>query len=85
MENNFKVAESLLAGLIAGIAIVILLSKEKGNDIQVLLSESLKNLGNAMKKIVANGIKKLTDLKKDIVKANNDRYKQPITDDLEHA
>jgi len=85
MKNNLEVAQALLAGFVAGVAVGIVLAKETGSDTQAVLSVALKNLGITIKEIAANGINKLADLKKDILKVICVKDEQPLPDDLEHA
>jgi len=88
MENNFKFAKGLFAGLVAGVAIGILLTQEKSTDIKDVLTGCLTNLKSSIKEIAAQGISKLYGLKKEIksgVKFINTNEEQSYSDDLEHA
>jgi gas vesicle protein len=49
MSDNAKVVAALLAGLAAGAALGILFAPDKGSETRDKLSDSLKDLGDAIK------------------------------------
>lgn len=67
MNDNSKVLVGLLAGLAAGAALGLLFAPEKGSETRDKLSQSLKDLGDAIKDKAADEINNLTDLKEKIV------------------
>jgi gas vesicle protein len=88
MNDNGKVLAALLAGLAAGAAIGILFAPEKGSETRDKLSESLKNLGDAIKERAAEEIDNLTDLKEKVVSSIKTKVKNAedeYLDDVEHA
>lgn len=62
MNDSGKILAALLAGLAAGAAIGILFAPEKGTDTRDKLSESLKDLGDAIKERSAEQIEQIKDL-----------------------
>lgn len=67
MNDNSKVLVGLLAGLAAGAALGLLFAPEKGSETRDKLSQSLKDLGDAIKDKAADEINNLSDLKEKIV------------------
>ena len=67
MNDNAKVVAALLAGLAAGAALGILFAPEKGSETRDKLNDSLKDLGDAIRKRTAEQIEQLTELKDKVV------------------
>lgn len=67
MKDNGKVVAALLAGLAAGAALGILFAPEKGSDTRDKLSDSLKDLGDAIKERTAEQVEQFNDLKERLV------------------
>jgi gas vesicle protein len=62
MNDSGKILAALLAGLAAGAAIGILFAPEKGTDTRDKLSESLKDLGDAIKERSSEQVEQIKDL-----------------------
>ena len=62
MNDSGKILAALLAGLAAGAAIGILFAPEKGTDTRDKLSESLKDLGEAIKERSSEQVEQIKDL-----------------------
>lgn len=69
MNDSGKILAALLAGLAAGAAIGILFAPEKGTDTRDKLSESLKDLGDAIKERSSEQVEQIKDLS-DKISAN---------------
>ncbi|WP_028295761.1 YtxH domain-containing protein [Olivibacter sitiensis] len=67
MNDNGKVVAALLAGLAAGAALGILFAPEKGADTRDKISDSLKDLSDAIKERTAEQVETLNDLKERVV------------------
>lgn len=67
MKDNGKVVAALLAGLAAGAALGVLFAPEKGSDTRDKLSDSLKDLGDAIKERTAEQVEQFNDLKERLV------------------
>lgn len=67
MNDNSKVLVGLLAGLAAGAALGLLFAPEKGSETRDKLSQSLKDLGDAIKDKAADEINNLSQMKEKIV------------------
>lgn len=88
MNDNTKLIVALLAGMAAGAALGILFAPETGNETRDKLSESLKNLGDAIKETAAKEIENLVGLKDKVVDNIKTKVKgaeEEYQDDLEHA
>jgi gas vesicle protein len=88
MNDNSKVLIGLLAGLAAGAALGLLFAPEKGSETRDKLSQSLKDLGDAIKEKAADEINSLSDLKDKVVNSVKNKVSQSeeeLADDLEHA
>lgn len=89
MNDNSKVLVGLLAGLAAGAALGLLFAPEKGSETRDRLSQSLKDLGDAIKDKAADEINNLSSLKDKVVDSVKNKLRQGeeefIDDDLEHA
>ena len=67
MSDNSKILVGVLAGLAAGAALGLLFAPDKGSETRDKLSQSLKDLGDAIKDRAAEEINNLADLKDRIV------------------
>lgn len=89
MSDNTKVVAALLAGLAAGAALGILFAPEKGSDTREKLTDSLKDLGEAIKERSAEQMDSLNDFKDKVVstlKTKIDKGDRAIEEALEeHA
>lgn len=88
MNDNSKVLIGLLTGLAAGAALGLLFAPDKGSETRDRLSESLKDLGDAIKDRAAEEIEHLTSLKDKVVtsvKGKVNAVEEEFADDVEHA
>jgi gas vesicle protein len=88
MNDNSKVLIGLLAGLAAGAALGLLFAPEKGSETRDKLSQSLKDLGDAIKDKAADEINNLANLKDKVVtsvKIKLHQTEEEFADDVEHA
>ncbi|RQO67856.1 MULTISPECIES: YtxH domain-containing protein [unclassified Pedobacter] len=88
MNDNSKVLIGLLAGLAAGAALGLLFAPEKGSETRDKLSQSLKDLGDAIKDKAADEINNLANLKDKVVtsvKSKLHQAEEEFADDVEHA
>lgn len=88
MNDNSKVLIGLLAGLAAGAALGLLFAPEKGSETRDKLSQSLKDLGDAIKDKAADEINNLGSLKDKVVSSVKSKLRQTeeeFADDVEHA
>ncbi|AOM76679.1 YtxH domain-containing protein [Pedobacter steynii] len=88
MNDNSKVLIGLLAGLAAGAALGLLFAPEKGSETRDKLSQSLKDLGDAIKDKAADEINNLGSLKDKVVSSVKNKLRQTeeeFADDVEHA
>jgi gas vesicle protein len=88
MNDNSKVLIGLLAGLAAGAALGLLFAPEKGSETRDKLSQSLKDLGDAIKDKAADEINNLANLKDKVVtsvKSKLHQTEEEFADDVEHA
>ncbi|NQX41844.1 Gas vesicle protein [Pedobacter steynii] len=88
MNDNSKVLIGLLAGLAAGAALGLLFAPEKGSETRDKLSQSLKDLGDAIKDKAADEINNLANLKDKVVtsvKSKLHQTEEEFADDIEHA
>ncbi len=88
MKDNSKVLVGLLVGLAAGAALGMLFAPEKGSETRDKLSQSLKDLGDAIKDKAADEIDNLNGLKDKVVGAIKNKLQdteQEYADDTEHA
>ena len=88
MNDNSKVLIGLLAGLAAGAALGLLFAPEKGSETRDKLSQSLKDLGDAIKDRAADEINNLANLKDKVVtsvKSKLHQEEEEFADDVEHA
>lgn len=61
MNDNSKIVVALLGGIALGAALGILFAPEKGSATRDRLSNSLKDLGNSIKDLAAEGLDNLED------------------------
>lgn len=88
MNDNSKVVVALLAGLAAGAALGILFAPDKGTDTRDKLSQSLKDLGDAIKDKAADEINNLTSLKDKVVDSIKSKLKdaeEEYSSEVEHV
>jgi gas vesicle protein len=89
MNDNSKVLVGLLAGLAAGAALGLLFAPEKGSETRDRLSQSLKDLGDAIRDRAEDEINNLGNLKDKVVTSVKSKLRQSeeefVDDDLEHA
>jgi gas vesicle protein len=62
MNDSGKILAALLTGLAAGTALGILFAPEKGTDTRDKLSDSLKDLGEAIKERSSEQVEQIKDL-----------------------
>ncbi|RZK49014.1 MAG: YtxH domain-containing protein [Pedobacter sp.] len=87
MNDNSKVVIALLAGLAAGAALGLLFAPEKGSETRDKLSESLKDLGDAIKDRAADEISNLASLKDKVVdnlKSKIRTVEEEYSNEVEH-
>jgi len=80
MKDNGKVVAALLAGLAAGAALGILFAPEKGSDTRDKLSDSLKDLGDAIKERTAEQMEQFNELKERVVSTLKSKVKSGEAD-----
>lgn len=88
MNDNSKVVVALLAGLAAGAALGLLFAPEKGSETRDKLSQSLKDLGDAIKDKAADEINNLSSLKDKVVDSIKGKLRdveEEYSDEVEHA
>ena len=88
MNDNGKILAALLAGMAAGAAIGILFAPDKGTDTREKITDSLKELGDAIKERSAEQLENLKDLKEDVlasVRRKVNKEQEDLDEALEHA
>lgn len=63
MSDNSKIVVALLAGVAVGAAVGILFAPERGSETRDRLSNALKDLGNSIKDLAAEGLDNLDEAK----------------------
>ncbi|WDF68556.1 YtxH domain-containing protein [Sphingobacterium oryzagri] len=69
MNENGKIVTALLAGLAAGAVLGLLFAPDKGSETRDKLSDSLADLGEAIKERAEEQLDQLNDFKEKIVAA----------------
>lgn len=88
MKDDTKVVIALLVGLAAGAALGVLFAPDAGSETRDKLSESLKDLGDSIKKTATNEINNLSGLKDKVLNNLKNKAKgveEEYQDDVEHA
>ncbi|MCJ0741958.1 MULTISPECIES: YtxH domain-containing protein [Pedobacter] len=88
MKDNSKVVVALLAGLAAGAALGLLFAPDKGSETRDKLSQSLKDLGDAIKDKAADEINNLSSLKDKVVSSIKSKLRdveEEYSDEVEHV
>jgi gas vesicle protein len=88
MKDDTKVVIALLVGLAAGAALGVLFAPDAGSETRDKLSESLKDLGESIKKTATNEINNLSGLKDKVINNLKNKAKgveEEYQDDVEHA
>ncbi|MET4082370.1 gas vesicle protein [Pedobacter sp. UYP30] len=88
MNDNSKTVVALLAGLAAGAALGILFAPDKGDETRDKLSQSLKDLSDAVKDKTADELEALNQFKEKIVGSIKTKLRgieADYNDEAEHA
>ncbi len=88
MKDDTKVVVALLVGLAAGAALGVLFAPDAGSETREKLSDSLKDLGESIKKTATNEINNLSGLKDKVFNNLKNKAKgveEEYQDDVEHA